>query len=1616
MNKKIIISFLIVFFLLVSAHAQTNKIHPDLEARLQKLNTGENLAVIVEMQEQAKLDEIVMEMSGGNRRQKARAVVTALQNTAEKHQRQLKQYLKRKKASGAIKRFIPFWIFNGFAITANASLIQELASRSDVKEIRLDSEIPLPSPAPTAANPSLEASEWNISIIRAPEVWSLNPAYNGSGAVIGSFDTGVSLNHDDLYSRYRGNHTISWFDPYGEHATPYDFHGHGTHTTGTSVGGNAGGTYIGVAPGANWIAAKGFNDAGVGEVSAFHQIFEWFLAPGGDPDNAPDVVNCSWAFEAPGCDTEFEADIQAWRAAGIFPSFSSGNDGPSPSSVRSPAALPISFAVGATDPLDQVAYFTGRGPSPCDGSIKPDISAPGDGILSAYLWGYAIMSGTSMAAPHVTGAVAILRSINPALTVDQLESALTLGAKDLAAPGPDNDSGTGRMDLYVSSQIAILGPDFPVIKAIATEPVATEVGPTSGSITISRTGSTSDDLEVEFTISGTATAGSDYVPIPESVTIPSGSESASIQITAIDDLLAEFDETVTITITSDPSYIVSGSHTATVTIESDELIADLIISSLTTPTKAGAGQSIIITESTKNQGEGAADPSTTQIFLSNDAGIDETDILLGSRIVPALASGASNSESTTITIPEGTEAGNWYIIVEADGTEVVVETSETNNFYSRFIQIGPDLRVTELSLPTIIGPGESISITETTKNQGEGAAGPSLTEFYLSKDSTVDESDTQLGNRSVPALTAGASNSKSTTLTIPADTAVGNWYLLAMADGEDVVTETSETNNVYARYVQIGPDLRISALSVPTTVGPGESISITETTINQGGALAEASTTQFFLSTNSTVDESDILLGSRSVPALAAGVSNSKSTTVSIPGDAAVGNWYILAMADGEGIVTETSETNNTYARLVQIGPDLRILSFTVPATAGPGQSISITETTKNQGGTVAEASTTVFYLSTNSAVDAADTLLGSRNVPALAAGASSSGSTSVTIPEGTTAGKLYIIAMADGEEIVTEISETNNTYARLVTIGTDLSITSLTVPSTTGPGQSITVTDTTKNQGGASADASTTMFYLSTNSAVDAADTLLGSRNVPALAAGASSSGSTSVTIPDGTASGSWYLIAKADGNEVVTETSETNNTSYKLINVGTDLLITFFTVPTTAGPGQSITVTDTTKNQGGGPADPSTTQFYLSTDISIGESDIVLGSRSVPALAAGTSSSGSTTLAIPADTVSGNWYIIAKADGEEVVTETSETNNTYYRLIKIGTDLRILSLSVPSTVGAGQSITVTDTTINQGGGPADPSTTQFYLSINSTVDGLDTLLGSRSVPAIAAGASSSGSTTVTIPLGTASGNWYLIAMADGEDAVIETSETNNTYSRLIKIGTDLRITSLTVPSSVGAGQSITVTDVTKNQGGGPAEASTTQFYLSTNSTVDGLDTLIGSRSVPAIAAGASSSASTTITIPAGTAVGTMYLIAMADGEDVVIETSETNNTYARFIKIGPDLRITFFSVPSTSGPGQSITVTDITKNEGGGPVNPSTTQFYLSKNSIVDATDTLLGSRSIPALAAGASSSGSTAITIPEGTIAGNWYIVAMADGEEVIVEVYETNNRYSRFIRIN
>ena len=541
-----------------------------------------------------------------------------------------------------------------------------------------------------------------------------------------------------------------------------------------------------------------------------------------------------------------------------------------------------------------------------------------------------------------------------------------------------------------------------------------------------------------------------------------------------------------------------------------------------------------------------------------------------------------------------------------------------------------------------------------------------------------------------------------------------------------------------------------------------------------------------------------------------------------------------------------------------------------------------------------------------------------------------------------------------------------------------------LTAPTSAAAGSTFTVTDTTRNQGGGNGDGSTTRFYLSTNSALDAADILLGSRAAPPLPAGASDTATTSLTFPAGTTAGSYYVIAQADGATAVPETFESNNTraSAATVSIGPDLTVSALTAPATAGAGLSLTVSDTTRNQGPGGADDSTTRFYLSTNSTLDAADVALGSRAVPSLASGASDTATTSLTVPAGTGTGTYYVIANADAASTVPETAETNN--YRAsaaVRIGPDFIVSTVTAPATAAAGSPFTVSDTTRNQGAGNANGSTTRFYLSVNSTLDGADVVLGSRTVPALAAGASDTAAASLTLPAGTAAGSYYVIAQADDANAIVETTESNNSRASTatVSVGPDLIVSAMTAPASAGAGATIMVTDTTRNQGPGTAPTSSTGYYLSTNSTIGSGDVFLGSRPVAALASGASASGSAVLQVPADVAPGFYYVVARADSNGVIAETSETNNDRASgTVRVGGDLIVASLSASTIAMANGPITITDTTTNSGTAPMAASATGFYLSLNSSYDAADVFLGSRAVGPLGPSQASSGSSQVVI--------------------------------------
>jgi bacillopeptidase F len=440
--KKRTFSLLVAFLLtfIAGVDSPAGEIHPRLQSLLQTLPEQSEISVIVTLSDKADIHLI----KDRDRRLRRSKIITALKSKADLTQKPLRLFLENRKA----KKIKSLWLINGMAMAASTGVIRDLATLPEVAKIRLDEKIQAPEPIYELA----AAPQWNLAAIRAPELWGLG--FTGQGVVVAHMDTGVDIDHPDLQTRWRGGMN-SWYDPNGEHDTPYDADGHGTATMGVMVGGDAGGTSIGVAPGSTWIAVKIFNDSGQASSSAVHQGFQWLLDPDGDPgtDDAPDVINNSWGDDnINGCSLEFEPDIQALKAAGIAVVFAGGNSGPgSPTSI-SPANNPDGFAVGAVGQSLAIASFSSRGPSACDGRIYPELVAPGVVIKTTDLsFGgspfYAFVSGTSIATPHVAGAIALLRNARPQATVPEMELALKQSAFDLGSLGSDNDSGYGLLDV-----------------------------------------------------------------------------------------------------------------------------------------------------------------------------------------------------------------------------------------------------------------------------------------------------------------------------------------------------------------------------------------------------------------------------------------------------------------------------------------------------------------------------------------------------------------------------------------------------------------------------------------------------------------------------------------------------------------------------------------------------------------------------------------------------------------------------------------------------------------------------------------------------------------------------------------------------------------------------------------------------------------------------------------------------------------------------------------------------------------------------------------------------------------------------------------------------------------
>jgi subtilisin family serine protease len=496
--------FLILLLLVSSLIYGQVEVSSRLQDVLGSANQNDYIRVLVLLRSQVDLATLDQQLYAqkSSLQERAYQVITALKQNAENTQGSLKSYLSEKTESSDVFTYESFWISNMFMVEAKPHIIYELMSRLDVVEIDLDALLELDRPEVVKDYvDGIESVEPGLSIINAHLLWA--QGITGQGRIVMGIDTGVHPNHPALNFKWRGNHVPSnqaWFDPSGGTTTPSDCDGHGSHTMGTMTGWSpTTGDTVGVAPDAEWIAAKTICSSP--HTSNSVAAFQWAINPDGDPltiTDMPDAISNSWYDPdvTNECSGIYKTTLDAVEAAGIAVIFSAGNNGPGTSTITKPknintndvnvmcvAAIDGSlYSGGNTNPI---ASFSSRGPSLCGGTgsllIKPEVSAPGVNVRSSgSATGYTVLSGTSMAAPHVAGAVALLKQFAPNLTGKQILEALYNTAIDLGTAGEDNNYGRGLIDVYAAF-LSLGTPDLTAPDPITDLSVIT---PTSNSLTL----------------------------------------------------------------------------------------------------------------------------------------------------------------------------------------------------------------------------------------------------------------------------------------------------------------------------------------------------------------------------------------------------------------------------------------------------------------------------------------------------------------------------------------------------------------------------------------------------------------------------------------------------------------------------------------------------------------------------------------------------------------------------------------------------------------------------------------------------------------------------------------------------------------------------------------------------------------------------------------------------------------------------------------------------------------------------------------------------------------------------------------------------------------------------
>ncbi|GAB3052730.1 hypothetical protein GCM10027053_11080 [Intrasporangium mesophilum] len=607
------------------------------------------------------------------------AVYDALRANAQTSQARVVAQLKAANAD-----YTPYWITNAVLVRGGTlGLATSLASNAEVQQIVETSVMELIEPVaqkPDSSPMGPHAVEWGIAAINADDVWA--QGVTGQGITVASIDSGVDVNHPALRSKYRGlqpdgtlDNNYNFFDTSGNcnaAGDPCDTDGHGTHTMGTMLGSD-GGNQIGVAPGAKWIEANGCNTCADADLI---EAGQWMIAPtrldgtAPDPSKRPNIINNSWGSRNPSTDPFMEDIENAWAAAGIWGQWSNGNSGPSCNSSGSPGSRIINYSAGAFDINGAIASFSARGPGQ-DGMTKPNIAAPGVNVRSSLPGGtYGTANGTSMASPHVAGAIALAWSAAPSLVGDiagtrALLDETAVDTSDLTCGGTaanNNVWGQGKLDaqaLVAAAPVGDVGHLAGTVTSGGSPVAGAQVqvsGPTSRTVTTAANGTY--DIAVsagDYTVRVSAFG---YVTATRTATVAAGSTA-----------------TVDVALAAAPRHTVSGTVTLQSTGAPVAGATVSIASQLPSATSAADGSFSI-----------ADVPEGTYTLTANAGGCTATYsaelVVDGDETVPVALAGRADGYGYTCAVGTGDyRQGTTKSTLSGDDSTLAIDLPWTFRYY-----------------------------------------------------------------------------------------------------------------------------------------------------------------------------------------------------------------------------------------------------------------------------------------------------------------------------------------------------------------------------------------------------------------------------------------------------------------------------------------------------------------------------------------------------------------------------------------------------------------------------------------------------------------------------------------------------------------------------------------------------------------------------------------------------------------------------------------------------------------------------------------------------------------------------------------------------------------------